>query len=323
MDVMTLAQLGEKTNLDPQTVLAYRDAWLLFIPAIRVGGSVAFPAEATEVISTIHALKNSGQSDTAITAALEEQYPVTVIASQPIANPGPMTNSATSTPVTGLLQDVDAGYRSLNTELNQIREDLGKTASEQRAIQIQQLLTGVAASTSRTLEPLGVMQTELTQIRQVIGMLAGRIDHQQAAVTSDRAELAVMIDALRDRLPDQAPGITGELNAVRLELAELRASLPGGESQPALRTMTGELGTIREQLTDLHKERRHMITLLSALQDNLAQLQIELADARQQARIPAPAHSLLEMVAAGAGFSGIEHETGSLRTPRRLGHQGK
>jgi len=293
MDVMTLAQLGEKTNLDPQTVLAYRDAWLLFIPAIRVGGSIGFPAEATEVISTIHALKSSGQSDAAITAALEEQYPVTVIASQPIANSSPMTNAATSTPVTGLLQDVDAGYRSLNTELNQIREDLGKTASEQRAIQIQQLLTGVAANTSRTLEPLGVMQTELTQIRQAIGMLAGRIDRQQATVTSDRAELAATIDALRERLPTQAPGITGEL------------------------------GTIREQLTDLHKERRYMITLLSALQDNLAQLHIELADARQQASIPAPAHPLLEMVAVGAGFGEIEHETGSLRTPRRLGHQGK
>ena len=293
MDVMTLAQLGEKTNLDPQTVLAYRDAWLLFIPAIRVGGSIGFPAEATEVISTIHALKSSGQSDAAITAALEEQYPVTVIASQPIANSSPMTNAATSTPVTGLLQDVDAGYRSLNTELNQIREDLGKTASEQRAIQIQQLLTGVAANTSRTLEPLGVMQTELTQIRQAIGMLAGRIDRQQATVTSDRAELAATIDALRERLPTQAPGITGEL------------------------------GTIREQLTDLHKERRYMITLLSALQDNLAQLHIELADARQQASIPAPAHPLLEMVAVGAGFGESEHETGSLRTPRRLGHQGK
>lgn len=323
MDVMTLAQLGEKTNLDPQTVLAYRDAWFLFIPAIRVGGSIGFPAEATEVISTIHALKSSGQSDAAITAALEEQYPVTVIASQPIANPGSMSNPATSTPVTGLLQDVDDRYRSLNTELNQIREDLGKTASEERAIQIQQLLTGVAASTSRKLEPLGAMQTELTQIRQAIGVLAGRIDRQQATVTSDRAEMSATIDALRDRLPDQAPGITGELNAVRLELAELRASLPDGESQPSLRTMTGDLGTIREQLTDLHRERRQMITLLSALQDNLAQLHIELADARQQARTPAPAHPLLEMVSVGAGFGESETDTGSLRTPRRLGHQGK
>src|SRR3954447_25048921 len=99
MDVMTLAQLGEKTNIDPQTLLAYRDAYLLFVPAIRVGQSVGFPAEAAEVFTSIDELTTGGKSQPEITALLIEQYPVTVIASQPITPTGVPAKQAPATPV--------------------------------------------------------------------------------------------------------------------------------------------------------------------------------------------------------------------------------
>jgi regulator of replication initiation timing len=326
MDVMTLAQLGEKTNLDPQTLLAYRDSYLLFVPAIRVGQSVGFPAEATEVINSIHEMTTTGKSQPEITALLIEQYPVTVIASQPIAATGNTTNQTPVTPVTGLLQDVDNRYRDLTAGLSQIREELGKTASEERALQIQQMITSVATSTSKKLEPLGAMSAELVQIRQAVGVLASRVDRQNTSALQSRSDLTATIDALGTRLPQHVPGITEELNAVRLELAELRSSLPESDpaASPQLNQLAGDITSLKDQITDLRRERGQMVSLMSALQDNLAQLHMELADARHRTNTGMGYQPAMHVIPMGAHDSNdLDSGTGSLRTPRRLGHQGK
>jgi DNA repair exonuclease SbcCD ATPase subunit len=328
MDVMTLAQLGEKTNIDPQTLLAYRDAYLLFVPAIRVGQSVGFPAEAAEVFTSIDELTTGGKSQPEITALLIEQYPVTVIASQPITPTGVPAKQAPATPVTGLLKDVDKRYRDLNAGMSQIREELGKTASEERALQIQQMITGVASSTSKKLEPLGAISTELVQIRQAVGVLASRIDRQNASALESRSELAATIDAISNRLQQQhVPGITEELNEVRLELAELRSSLPETEpvSSSQLEQLTGDIASLKDQISDVRRERGQMISLMSALQDNLAQLHMELAEARNRSNGDyQPALHVVPMGAIGGNDThDLDIGTGSLRTPRRLGHQGR
>src|SRR3954453_10095830 len=146
MDVMTLSQLVDQTAIDPQTLVTYRDRYLLYLPVIRVGQAVGFLPEAVDVIRHIHVQTNAGLDGDAIEADLAERYPVSVIASQPIASAEakPGAGSMAVSPVSGLLQDVDHKYQALTNELSQIREDLGKTASEERALQIQQMITGVA-----------------------------------------------------------------------------------------------------------------------------------------------------------------------------------
>ena len=325
MDVMTLTHLANQTGISAEQLIAYRDRYLLYLPVIRIGETIGFLPEAGAVFALIHAESERGATPDEIQTELGERYPVAVIASQPIDTP--MAGGGPS-PVSGLLQDVDNRYRGLATELTQIREDLGKTASEQRVLQIQQALTGIANGTNKRLEPVAAMASELVQIRQAIGILAQRVDRQHTSTLHDRDDLTASLDSLVARLPEQAPGITDELNAMRLELAHLRSSLPEPEPVAAqqMASLTTDIASLKGQISDLRRERGQMISLMSALQDNLAQLHIELADARHRPVSVPTAHATLEMVSIGMDV-GLEMDdeigTGGLRTPRRLGHQGR
>src|SRR6188768_4126134 len=114
MDVMTLSQLADLTEIDPSTLAGYRDSYLLYLPVIRVGQAVGFLPEAADVVRHIHAQTTAGLTVLAIELDLSERYPVSVIASQPIAsaqaNPG--SGSQAAAPISGLLQDVDHKYQS-------------------------------------------------------------------------------------------------------------------------------------------------------------------------------------------------------------------
>ncbi|HQY31326.1 MAG TPA: hypothetical protein PK691_08570 [Thermomicrobiales bacterium] len=320
MDVMNITQLSTHTGIDVDTLTSYRDHWLLYLPAIRLGQTIGFLPEAADVMHVIHTLTQSGASTEVIAEDLAERYPVSVVASQPIATPPSAASVAPASPVSGLLLDVDARYRSLVSELGQVREDLGKTASEERALHIQQLITGVARSTRKQLEPISTMSAELVQIRQAVGILASRVERQHTASLQTRSDLASTIDSLAANLPAQAPGITNELNAVRLELAELRSSLPEPTSSATaqLHHLTADITSLKDQISDLRRERGQMISLMSALQDNLAQLHIELADARTRTQQPPTLH-VVDIVPQTGDL--VEAGTGGLRTPRRLGHQ--
>jgi predicted nucleic acid-binding Zn-ribbon protein len=323
MDVMTLSQLVDQTAIDPQTLVTYRDRYLLYLPVIRVGQAVGFLPEAVDVIRHIHVQTNAGLDGDAIEADLAERYPVSVIASQPIASAEakPGAGSMAVSPVSGLLQDVDHKYQALTNELSQIREDLGKTASEERALQIQQMITGVARTTNKHLEPIA---SELAQIRQAVGVLAARVERQHTATLRDRTDLSSTIDTLTARLPEYQPGITDELNAVRHELAGLRSAIPAVETEvaPEMQQLAADVTSLREQIGELRRDRGHMVGLMSALQDNLAQLYIELADARQTRITPTPIESVFPMI--GADVEPFDPEpipatgTDGLRTPRRL-----
>lgn len=321
MDVMTLSQLAEQTAISPETLVAYRDTWLLYLPVIRVGQAVGFLPEAVEVVRHIHAQTTAGLTRQAIETDLAERYPVSVIASQPIASAQPASGSGSSAiaPVSGLLQDVDHKYQALAYEISQIREDLGKTASEERALQIQQMITGVARKTNKHLEPIA---SELAQIRQAVGVLANRVERQHTATLQDRTDLSTTIDSLAARLPDYQPGITDELNAVRREIAGLRSSLPEGEVSGTgqLQQLAGDVHTLQQQIGDLRRDRGQLVSLMSALQDNLAQLYIELADARQTRNVPAPIESIPMINADLQPFDPeLGASTGTEGSRRRLG----
>ena len=340
MEMMTLTQLSQHTNLAPQTLCEYRDDYILYIPAVRVGQTIGFPSEAAPVMKTIHDLTTQGHSRLEVTAELEKSYPITVIAAQPIAKDQQLP--ADMPGVTGLLRDVDSRYAILNGELSQIREELGKTASEQRAIQIQQMITGAATSMNNRLEPLNSMTSELTQIRQAVGILASRVERQGTTALQDRTDITTSIEELAHRLPTTVPGITDELNAVRLEIADLRTAMasaqPTARENDSLLHISAEIGTLKEQLTDLRRERGQMVSLMSALQDNLAQLHIELADARfRPAPTPLQDQPMPPMLTIPAPVSAAPYTNGNgtgsigtadlgdtaMRRPRRLGHQGK
>jgi chromosome segregation ATPase len=184
------------------------------------------------------------------------------------------------------------------------------------------MITGVARKTNKHLEPIAA---ELAQIRQAVGVLAQRVERQHTATLQDRTETLSSIDSLASRLPEHQPGITEELNAVRRELAGLRSSLPEGESAPApeIQQLASDMHVLRNQIGDLRRDRSQMVSLMSALQDNLAQLYIELADARQTRTAPVSIESI-PMI--NADLMPFDHEpvastgTDGLRTPRRLGH---
>ena len=85
MDMMTITQLAQQTDLAPPTVRRYLDDFILYVPSVRVDGTIGFPPEAVTVINTIHALMERGHSHSEILAKLEAVYPITVISAQPLA----------------------------------------------------------------------------------------------------------------------------------------------------------------------------------------------------------------------------------------------
>src|SRR5687768_18184680 len=122
MEMLTLAQLAEKTGLTPAEVKAYRDAYVMFIPTVRVGQLIGYPSDAIGVVSQIHHLTDCGLATDEITAELERQYPVTVIAAQPL---GEGEDGLSPLPaMSGLLREVDARYGQIHAEVASLREEL-------------------------------------------------------------------------------------------------------------------------------------------------------------------------------------------------------
>jgi len=158
MDMMTITQLAQQTDLAPPTIRRYLDDFILYVPSVRVDNTIGFPPEAVTVIETIHSLTEHGHSHSEIVAKLEETYPITVISAQPLGEGQSIPSSIPA--ITGLLRAVDDRYGALVREISQIRFDLD-TYTE----------TG----------PLAHVPAELGQIRQVISMLARRVAEVHAA----------------------------------------------------------------------------------------------------------------------------------------------
>jgi len=317
MDMLTLAQLADKTELSAAEVRGYRDAYVMFIPTVRVGQLIGYPADAVDVLCQIHRLTVSGLEPAEVNAELERQYPVTVITARPL---GDGEAGLSPLPVmTGLLREVGDRFGQVHDDLAQLQDDLGKSATEERALQIQASVSGIASTTTAQLAPLATISSELGQIRQAISLLANRVDRTGSAALAYDTQLTRTLEAFG-----------ANLSTLKHEVAQLRHDR-GDYAQPPAGSdrLTEDVATLTLEVMELRSERVQMMQLMSGLQQQLSTLQWTLNET------PAPASaatrstlvSLADHTGPARATNGHasqphgEDSASDLRTPRRLGHQ--
>jgi hypothetical protein len=331
MEMLTFTQLAQLTDLAPPTVRRYLDDYILYVPSVRIEGNFGFPAEAVAAIRTIHGLTDAGHSHTEITHHLESLYPITVITSQPLGEGQDLPPLVPT--ISALLQDVDERYRVVHTLLAEMRNDLGKLPTEQRIQQVQQLITSTATTTFHHFDALDTVPSDLVQIKQAIGVLATRLERATSRSREDQQALTFQIETLAAQITASATLPTTALAAIRAEVSEVRQTVgihaigAGATTADVLRP---ELDGLKLQIAELRQERGQMLSLMAALQDNLVQLHMELADARQTTKPSKPSGSSSAVNGAShlkavpqpadAEADDDESATDKLRTPRRLGH---
>ena len=237
--------------------------------------------------------------------------------------------------ITGLLKDVDGRYTALHEELALLREEMTRNATDQRLQQLQQSLTSATTATFHHFDALGSVPTDLVQIKQAIGVLASRIDRTATMTQQDHQTLTTALDSLGAQLAASTSLPTAGLAAIKAEVAEIRHALTNQQllgSGGVTDELRSEMDALKQQIAELRNERGQMVSLMSALQDNLVQLHMELADARQRPAQQQPSRNghngshLKAVPAQGSSDDSGEHEpeqqtgTANLRTPRRLGH---
>jgi DNA-binding transcriptional MerR regulator len=329
MDIMTLTQLAQLTDLAPPTVRRYLDDYILYVPSVRVEGTVGFPAEAVEVVAFIHRLTEAGHSHTEITGQLEARYPVTVISSQALAD-GESLPPVLPT-IAGLLRDVDDRYLAVHAQLINLQTELSRMASDQRAQQLQQLVTSTATTTFRHFDTLSSVPADLTQIKQAIGVLATRLERSTTASQQERQALSAAVDGLAAQVSASSSLPTAGLAAIKAEVSEIRHTVTAQAMQAETATVEAirpELDVLTAQITEMRQERAQMVSLMSALQDNLVQMHMELAALREQAslnghHVSPNGHGTSNLITMPQQHERTDEKregTDKLRTPRRLGH---
>lgn len=322
MDMLTLAQLAERTGLAPAQLRVYRDTYLMFIPTVRVGQLIGYPSDAVAVIAQIHHLTDCGLEPDEITAELERQYPVTVIAAQPLGE-----GEAGLSPLpamTSLLREVNDRYEGVRDELALVREGLDALATEERTLQIQASVSGIASTTAAQIAPLATVPSELGQIRQAIGLLATRVDRTGAAALAYDSQLTATLETFGSNLSS----LKHEVAQLRAERADYPKPLAAGSE-----LLAEDVASLTLEVMELRSERLQMMQVLNDLQQQLAVVHrtvIELP-AAQPAGAKGQGHAAVVALAdhAGARAEGAGNgshpngasATGDLRTPRRLGHQ--
>lgn len=318
MDMLTLAQLADKTELSAAEVRAYRDVYVMFIPTVRVGQLIGYPPDAVDVLCQIHRLTVSGLEPAEVNAELERQYPVTVITAQPL---GAGEAGFSPLPVmTGLLREVGDRFGQVHDDLAQLRDDLAKSATEERALQIQASVSGIASTTAAQLAPLTSVPGELGQIRQAISLLANRVDRTGSAALAYDTQLTTTLEAFGATLSN----LSHEVTRLRNDRVDYPQPAPAGSDQ-----LTEDVATLTLEVMELRSERVQLMQLMSGLQQQLSALQWTLSD--MPVPTSAATRSTLVSLAdhTGSARTSNGHEpqphgedsVSDLRTPRRLGHQ--
>ena len=181
MDMMTLTQLAQQTDLAPPTLRRYLDDFILYGPTVRVDQTLGFPAEAVPVMRMIHSLARSGQSHSQILAALQDAYPVTVVNSQPLPATQSLPLPSALPVISSLLQAVDDRYAALMGEIASFRARL---------------------DSSDPADLFATVPADLAEIRRVIAMLAKRITARSPDQDQDLTALREEIAGLRRELGD-------------------------------------------------------------------------------------------------------------------------
>jgi DNA-binding transcriptional MerR regulator len=323
MDMLTLAQLAEQSGLAPAQLRVYRDTYLMFIPTVRVGQLIGYPSDAITVISQIHHLTGCGLEPDEITAELERQYPVTVISAQPLGEGEPGLSPLPA--MTSLLREVNERYAGVRDEIAQLRQGLEGAATEERTLQIQASVSGIASTTAAQIAPLAMIPSELGQIRQAISLLATRVDRTGSAALAYDSQLTSTLEAFGSNL-----------SSLKHEVAQLRAERAGSPQPLAVGSelLAEDVASLTLEVTELRSERLQMMQVMSDLQRQLA---IVHRTVTELPLAPPPAanghgHGAVVTLANHAGAKAAntngngQHPTGNsgpgdLRTPRRLGHQ--
>jgi DNA-binding transcriptional MerR regulator len=238
MDMMTITQLAQQTDLAPPTVRRYLDDFILYVPSVRVDNTIGFPPEAVTVIRTIHGLTEQGHSHTEIISRLEATYPITVISAQPL-DEGQSLPSAIPA-IKSLLQTVDHRYGALVHELARLRSEMDAYAETNQLVHVP---------------------AELGQIRQVINMLARRVAETTAATAANpeiaehRQDVAELRALVEDRwVSDPSPEVLGSLKS---EIALLKRQI--AEMQSERGQLVTLITALQETLGDLRQD-RHLPT---------------------------------------------------------------
>jgi DNA-binding transcriptional MerR regulator len=237
MDMMTITQLAQQTDLAPPTVRRYLDDFILYVPSVRVDNTIGFPPEAVTVIRTIHGLIEQGLSHSEIISRLEATYPITVISAQPL-DEGQSLPSAIPA-IKSLLQTVDHRYGALVHELARLRSEMDAYAETNQLVHVP---------------------AELGQIRQVINMLARRVADVTAGSNPEIAELRQDVAELRalveDRwVSDSSPEVLGSL---KTEIALLKRQI--AEMQSERGQLVTLISALQETLGDIRQDRHHAAT---------------------------------------------------------------
>ena len=242
MDMMTITQLAQQTDLAPPTVRRYLDDFILYVPSVRVDGTIGFPPEAITVITTIHDLTQRGHSHTEIVAKLDATYPITVISAQPLGNGESIPSSIPA--ITSLLQAVDQRYSALVGEISQIRAEVEINARN---------------------EDLADIPVELAQIRQVISLLAKRVASSKSTSSPELSALHLELAELRGTVQDHltsAP-MLDTVASLKMEITLLKQQL--GEMRHERSQMLTLMTSVQETVQQLRQEQAEARDALSSL----------------------------------------------------------
>jgi hypothetical protein len=281
MDMMTITQLAQQTDLAPPTVRRYLGDFILYVPSVRVDGTIGFPPEAVTVINTINSLMQRGHSHSEILAKLEATYPITVISAQPLAAGESIPSSIPA--ITKLLETVDDRYGALAQEIGHLRSDIDAYA-----------LSG----------PLAHVPAELAQVRQVISMLAKRVADSRSTANPDLAAMHLEIAELRAAVQDHwasspsldtIASLKNEVALLKQQLAEMR-----NERGQLLALMTN----VQDTLQQLHHDQVDGLGAISSVATPTHLFSLGAAT----------------MSPSTGSRSSAEPSSPGSRTPRRLGH---
>lgn len=230
MELLDIAGVAGRANLPESLTRYYRDRFILFVPAIRVGKVLFHPPEAVDVVKTINQLAARGNSATEIEDFLQRVFPVCVITSRDIDQAA----------------DALGAQHALQTIASALDERGARIEAEVAALrsQIERRGTGPLAVRPMTDPPAPApVATELLlagleEIHAKIGTLASREQLEwigdvvsaalpaTPAVRSDARHgemLAQVLEALDRPLPDDQP--------LREEVARLSASVAKSAEQ--------------------------------------------------------------------------------------------
>ena len=242
MDMMTITQLAQQTDLAPPTVRRYLDDFILYVPSVRVDGTIGFPPEAVTVMNTIHALTERGHSHSEIVAKLNATYPITVISAQPLGNGESIPSSIPA--ITSLLQAVDQRYSALVGEIAQIRAEVEANAHG---------------------ESLAHIPAELAQIRQVISLLAKRVADAKTTPAPELSALHMEIGELHATVQDHlasAPSLD-TVASLKMEVTQLKQQL--AEMRHERNQLLTVMTSIQETVQQLRQEQADAQDALASL----------------------------------------------------------